>query len=355
MDNFYYWVKEGKEEELNEITKLKNTKLSLPKLSLELYESYFKDPDWTFEECKYLMELCKKFDCRFLVIHDRYEFQEKQRGVEEIKEKFYIIYNKLTQLKENNKTNKIIPFDKNKELQRKKQLSKLFLRSKEEIMEEEQLLLKLRKLKVNYKQQLRQRDYVQHLLNNSNKTSSSLLNHNNNNGLDLNNPYLDFDLSTKPRKKRNKKEMTPSIESYSRKQSIFNKEDLEINIDDKSPLLLPNNFDTLSPSHLQLKKEKIPVGAYLRSSRIAPIRPAQANLFAEELNELGLSTRPFMPTERCCTRFEEVQDLVLAYIDSKKQMEKLDSNHSTRRSSTTIFEGLEEDGNVNEVKNNRKR
>jgi hypothetical protein len=48
-------------------------------LSLSLSVS---DPDWSKEESDYLLELCRAFDLKFIIIADRYEFPEKNRTVE---------------------------------------------------------------------------------------------------------------------------------------------------------------------------------------------------------------------------------------------------------------------------------
>lgn len=46
---------------------------------------------WTKEETDYLLELCRQFSLRFVVIHDRYEFGGRQRSLEDLKERYYMI------------------------------------------------------------------------------------------------------------------------------------------------------------------------------------------------------------------------------------------------------------------------
>lgn len=51
--------------------------------------------DWTDEETKYLLEMCRMFSLRFAIIHDRYTFQGKSRSYEELKERYYAMAHAL--------------------------------------------------------------------------------------------------------------------------------------------------------------------------------------------------------------------------------------------------------------------
>ena len=48
-----------------------------------------QDPDWTKEETDYLWSLCAEFDLRWIIITDRYEWQDKQRTMEDLKDRYY--------------------------------------------------------------------------------------------------------------------------------------------------------------------------------------------------------------------------------------------------------------------------
>lgn len=48
------------------------------------------DRSWTYEETMYLWNLCKQFDLRFIVIHDRYD-EKYNRTIEELKHRYYSI------------------------------------------------------------------------------------------------------------------------------------------------------------------------------------------------------------------------------------------------------------------------
>ncbi|KAF9352648.1 swr complex subunit [Mortierella sp. AD094] len=58
-----------------------NKVINLNEFTPEEYTSHLDDPDWTLEETNYLWDLCRRFDLRWVVIQDRYEWppQEQDR------------------------------------------------------------------------------------------------------------------------------------------------------------------------------------------------------------------------------------------------------------------------------------
>ncbi|KAF9918882.1 swr complex subunit [Lobosporangium transversale] len=58
-----------------------NKEIDMRTFTPEEYAAHLEDPDWTLEETNYLWELCRKFDLRWVVIQDRYEWppQEQDR------------------------------------------------------------------------------------------------------------------------------------------------------------------------------------------------------------------------------------------------------------------------------------
>ncbi|KAF9347774.1 swr complex subunit [Mortierella sp. NVP85] len=58
-----------------------NKAINLNEFTAEDYTSYLQDPDWTLEETNYLWDMCRRFDLRWVVIQDRYEWppQEQDR------------------------------------------------------------------------------------------------------------------------------------------------------------------------------------------------------------------------------------------------------------------------------------
>jgi len=49
------------------------------------------DENWSKQETDRLFELCRRFDLRFVVIHDRWDDSQSKRSVEDLKERYYNI------------------------------------------------------------------------------------------------------------------------------------------------------------------------------------------------------------------------------------------------------------------------
>ncbi|KAJ2722598.1 swr complex subunit [Coemansia sp. Benny D115] len=147
------------------------------------------DTSWTREETDYLFYLCGQFDLRFIVIHDRY-YQHpscprgvkeravaaaEERSLEDLKDRYYAICRTLTQARagEDSRdpddlplqaTNKLaddlalLAFDKTRELERKHYLEALFGRTKEEIEEEEFLVVEARRIEASERRLIHERE-----------------------------------------------------------------------------------------------------------------------------------------------------------------------------------------------------
>lgn len=64
--------------------------VSIPSYSESEYNQYLKSEDWSQAETDHLMDLCQRFDLRFIVIHDRWDRAAFQnRSVEDLKERYY--------------------------------------------------------------------------------------------------------------------------------------------------------------------------------------------------------------------------------------------------------------------------
>ena len=56
------------------------------------YEQYLQDKDWTRAETDILFDLCRRFELKFLIIHDRWNNAlYPDRSVEDLKERYYNI------------------------------------------------------------------------------------------------------------------------------------------------------------------------------------------------------------------------------------------------------------------------
>lgn len=69
-------------------------------LQSDQYNKFIKDidPDWTEDDTFLLFELCREFDLRFIIIHDRYiPPSGKQRTLEQLKQRYYSVSKKLVE------------------------------------------------------------------------------------------------------------------------------------------------------------------------------------------------------------------------------------------------------------------
>lgn len=141
-----------------------NKVIDIPTFTDEQYEKYFKVENWTLEETRHLFDVCKRFDIRWPIVHDRFD-REKYglRSMEDLKERFYAITAELALLKDPN--SEPICFDADHERRRKEQLIKQWNRSRDEVKEEENLLADLKKLEARKKERERKAHDLQKLIN----------------------------------------------------------------------------------------------------------------------------------------------------------------------------------------------
>jgi len=55
------------------------------------YHQHLHDENWSKQETDRLFELCRRFDLRFVVIHDRWDQNQSKRSIEDLKERYYNI------------------------------------------------------------------------------------------------------------------------------------------------------------------------------------------------------------------------------------------------------------------------
>ncbi|CAG9463965.1 unnamed protein product [Pedinophyceae sp. YPF-701] len=112
----------------------------------EEYNSLLQDPDWTREETDHLLELCRQFGLRFVVVADRWGLQ-RARTVEDLKARYYGVARALIVARQGDDgaTNQQLvrnPFNVQHEIERKRALEVLYQRTAREAREEDELLKK---------------------------------------------------------------------------------------------------------------------------------------------------------------------------------------------------------------------
>ncbi|OMJ30295.1 SWR1-complex protein 4 [Smittium culicis] len=74
--SFRHWSKDSEYDTDYHFSKY-NAIINIPTFTKEDYDTYLSDPDWSYDETIYLFQLCKDFDLRFILIHDRYAYLRK--------------------------------------------------------------------------------------------------------------------------------------------------------------------------------------------------------------------------------------------------------------------------------------
>lgn len=112
------------------------------------YDEHLQDPGWTKEQTNELFELAKRFDTRFIVMADRIS---SQKSVEEIKERYYRVAQKLLELRQDDddaeelSKNPLARFkyDREYDVKRKDQLNQILSRTVRDMAEEHMLVREL--------------------------------------------------------------------------------------------------------------------------------------------------------------------------------------------------------------------
>uniref|UniRef100_A0A3P9A643 DNA methyltransferase 1-associated protein 1 n=2 Tax=Esox lucius TaxID=8010 RepID=A0A3P9A643_ESOLU len=162
---FHHWrrlAEEGKDYPFARFNKV----VQVPVYSEQEYQMYLHDDGWTKAETDHLFDLCKRFDLRFIVVHDRYDHQQyRKRSVEDLKERYYSICGKLTKDRAASGAEpKIYIFDAGHERRRKEQLERLFNRTPDQVAEEEYLMQELRKIESRKKEREKKAQDLQKLI-----------------------------------------------------------------------------------------------------------------------------------------------------------------------------------------------
>uniref|UniRef100_A0A0B6ZHQ5 DNA methyltransferase 1-associated protein 1 n=1 Tax=Arion vulgaris TaxID=1028688 RepID=A0A0B6ZHQ5_9EUPU len=267
---FYHWGRVADEGKDYPFARFNKT-VDVPTFSDLEYQQHLHDDNWTRQETDHLFDLCKRFDIRFIVVHDRWDREKyKDRSVEDLKERYYNICNTLSKVRAPQGAEpKIKAFDAEHERRRKLQLTKLFDRNQEQVEEEEYLIGELKKIELRKKEREKKQQDLQKLIT----------------AADTNADNRKID-----RKSTKKKFQTREIK-------------------------LKDGGLTPEPGGIKFSDYKAS-GTSLRSQRMklpATIGQKKTKAIEQVLEELGLEFNP-MPTEDIVNSFNTLrQDVVLLY------------------------------------------
>jgi DNA methyltransferase 1-associated protein 1 len=224
-----------------------NKQIQLHKYTDAEYVQHLADDNWSKEDTDYLFDLCKRFDMRFFVIHDRWDVDShKKRSLDELKDRYYKVNGIMQKLRGQMDESQIYVFDFEHEQKRRQQLEKLFNRTKEQIDEELYLIEELKKIEFRKKERERRQQDVSKLLtavgdlDNKNKSQSPQTTNNSNKKLkqQQQQQQLSNQMPANPNQRRIS-DSTPQTAQNKHKQS--NQNSLNNSTDSAVGLVSPSN------------------------------------------------------------------------------------------------------------------
>lgn len=278
-----------------------NIKINVPEYSDSAYQQLLQSDSWTKIETDYLMHMCKKYDARFVVIHDKWdEINYKKRTIEDIKDRYYHVCNQMNKqkvdslkgevLSQTSATNtKICVFDAEHERKRKEQLIKLYNRTAKEVEEEQMLISELRKIEQRKKEREKKTQDLQKLITAADTTTEL----------------------------RRNEQQAQSRASTSQSRSNRKKSSSQVKSSRTSDIGTASHMPTLNLETASIKfPEPKSNGIYLRSSRMklpSSVGQKRSKAILTMLTELRIEQHP-MATEEICHHFNELRsDMVLLY------------------------------------------
>ncbi|XP_060803885.1 DNA methyltransferase 1-associated protein 1 [Amyelois transitella] len=303
---FYHWKRAADEAKEYPFAQF-NKQVSVPSYSESEYNQYLKSEDWSQAETDHLMDLCQRFDLRFIVIHDRWDRAAfRDRSVEDLKERYYNICAILSKVKTNpwsntstmvNGEKRVYHYDAEHERKRKEQLRRLFERTQEQIDEEQMLLAELKKIEARKRERERKTQDLQKLISRADSGNVTANNHvaNNNEaaGTLANTPNA----ARRHDKKLQKKKLTTQQRPVRAVEAV-----------------------TVEWSGIKFPEAR-GAGVSLRSQRmkLPPGVGRKAKAIEQELRLLNIDVSP-TPTEAICKHFNDLRSDLALVLDLKSAL-----------------------------------
>lgn len=384
-----------------------DVKVQVASYTDEQYDSFLKLDDWTKEETDYLMNLCRAYDLRWVIIADRYDPAEipaarppqhngeatgtevvrkniyPTRSMEALKQRYYGIAAKMleTQIPASDMTQaefqlweKMRTFDARTETMRKTMAEKLFERTKDEADEERVLLEELYRITQHEDDLIKKRAELYRRLEpvpplRRNEEQSTAV-YQTSGGLSM---LLQTLLAKEKRLKRppqaNGAEAGPAAATptestksdKSRHPNQYSRRDtLDTQPEESGPqkkgstsqpsvrVLSPQDEARFGITHPQ---ERLTSGVQFRHEKINRLMMAKSQTQTAKiqaaLTELGIPPRLLMPTQRVCRVFETLVGEINVLLDARKLNEKIATEIKILEEARRIRLGLPKEGEQN--------
>nr|XP_021201341.2 DNA methyltransferase 1-associated protein 1 [Helicoverpa armigera] len=305
---FHHWKRASDEAKEYPFAQF-NKQVSIPSYTESEYNQYLKSEDWSQAETDHLMDLCQRFDLRFIVIHDRWDRAAfRDRSVEDLKERYYGICTTLSKVKTNlwsntvtmvNGEKRIYHYDAEHERKRKEQLRRLFDRTQDQIDEEQMLLTELKKIEARKRERERKTQDLQKLISRADSGNVPPVTQVNNNNEGTSTPSnTASSIARRHDRKLHKKKLTAQQRPVRTVESV-----------------------TVEWSGIKFPEAR-GTGVWLRSQRMKlppGVGQRKTKAIEQELRLMNIDIAP-TPTEAICKHFNELRsDLALA-LDLKNAL-----------------------------------
>lgn len=272
--------------------------------SEEEYATYLEKPNWTKSDTDMLVNLCKDYDLRFVVVHDRWsDLSSTPRTIEELKDRYYGIARSL--LASRGQSTEGLSYDYQRETTRKQYLEELFKRTPDEIEEENKLILESRRLEAYEKTLAQQKADLLRTLEAPAETGSAEQYMSSAGYGTLAQSLLTAD---KQKQKKRPSELPPV------------------------PAALKQKYRKLSPREEREKgvswHEKLSSGVYLRSQKTVALKQTIATKVQVAMQELGMSNVLTMPTEKTVRKFDQLQHKIGILLEAKRVCDKVSETNT---------------------------
>jgi len=362
-----------------------NVKVERPQYTDEQYETHLKSEDWSREETDYLVGLAYEFDLRWIIIADRYEYQQKEapqesedsmavtiqakpRTQEDMKARYYdvaakamVLHNPLSTMSssEFDTHEKMTKYDPLRETQRKKYAEQLMQRTEEEKYEEEMLLKELSRIVSNQEKLFNERKALHDRLDTATSTSRenfSTTMYQSSQGLTQ---LMQTLLTQNKNKELEKKEKRRSaIEAGDVAGGLERGHRHSISGADKRSSTAGDSARRQLNAREEAKwgvshpNERLTGGIQFRHERVTKAGQAksgvQTSRIGAALTELKVAPRLFMPTAKVVTEYEALIEKIKILLEVRKVSEKTEAEIKVWRQQREQLEAKERGEEVKE-------
>ncbi|KAK6349030.1 swr complex subunit [Orbilia blumenaviensis] len=347
-----------------------NIKVNILEYSDAEYDAVLKDDDWSRQETDYLFTLIKDYDLRWVVIADRYEFEGKDRTMEDLKARYYSVCRNVMEMRtpvtmmsaEEGALYSAMHYNKEQEVERKRIVHMQLYRTPAEVEHEQHLIAELRRIHDSHQQLLEEREELFNRLDYPQSTGSIAAYQGSQGLATLAQNILNSDRNKKrksivapPGQPVEKEDIKPppapaaASPAVSRQGSIaesarahgHQRNESTASASAATPLKDKNksNIKQLSKAeevqYNLTHHEKLQPGVFFRTMKM---NLPKANSFINKspaiMAELNIPQILSMPTSKTCAKYEVLAKEIAALMDIRKQLEKVEQE-------TRIFKAQE--------------